>query len=70
MTDEQEAAIGELGAALESFGAALGSCLQSGLQPADALRACGIDVPMFAGPMVDRALAGMLDTGAEEDLHS
>lgn len=60
MTAEQETAVAELGAALEAFGVALGSCLQVGLQPADALRAAGIDVPLFAGPMVDRALASML----------
>lgn len=61
MTDEQVAAVEQLGAALEAFGAALGVCLQTGLQPAEALRACGIDVPVFAGPMLDRTLSRMLE---------
>lgn len=63
-------AVDNLKAALDAFGAALLGCLQVGLQPADALRAAGIDVPLFAGPMVDRALANMLEESSGEELQS
>lgn len=41
-----------LRAALEDFGAALVNCVQQGVEPADALRRCGISVPGWASPMV------------------
>lgn len=59
-TDAQVEAVAQLSASLNAFGDALSVCLQAGLQPADALRECGIEVPGYAGPMVNGALARML----------
>lgn len=60
MSQEQAAALEQLGASLEAFGGALAACLQAGLQPAEALRACGLEVPAWAGVMVNRSLGQLL----------
>jgi hypothetical protein len=65
LTDLQDAAVAQLRASLDSFGDALAGCLQVGLQPADALRASGIDVPGYASPMVNNALARMVEDQPE-----
>lgn len=67
---EQEDALGQLRASLISFGDALAACLQVGLQPAEALRACGLEIPTWAGPMVNRSLATVVEEVPEQDLHS
>lgn len=43
--------------ALEAFREAFGAVLAAGIKPADALAACGYEVPLFARAMVNSLLA-------------
>lgn len=67
--DGVDVAVAHLRASLDSFGDALLGCLQVGLQPADALRAAGVDVPGYASPMVNSALSRYTEV-AEGELQS
>lgn len=60
MTDQQAAAVSELGDAIGATAAALGRCHAEGLQPSAALEAVGISLPFGVGPMVDSALMGLI----------
>lgn len=54
---EQAAALAALHEALEGFRDSFGLVLSSGLKPAEALAACGYEVPLFARAMVNSLLA-------------
>jgi hypothetical protein len=55
MTDEDQA-LDQLREALQGIGAALVALDAVGLKPSEGLQLLGIDVPLFAGPMIDQAL--------------
>lgn len=65
LSPQQATAVEGLSAALEGFGAALVACLQVGLSPADSLRAAGIEIPVWAGPVVNRLELGVLEQIAQ-----
>lgn len=56
LTDEQTAGVTQLMHALDDLTSALLVCRTSGLNPADAFRACGIPVPTFAGAALNQLL--------------
>lgn len=60
LTPGQEAAVEWLQKALSEFAGALGACNEVGLEPADAFRAAGIEVPLFAASLLNSALSPVI----------
>lgn len=56
-TPTQAAALAALYDGLEAFKESFAEVIAAGIKPADALAACGYDVPLFARPMVNSLLA-------------
>lgn len=56
LTEQQQEAVRELAGVLGVFHAAIVACKEAGLQPADAFRAAGIEIPAMAAPLVNQML--------------
>lgn len=54
---EQAAALAALHETLEGFRDAFATVIRCGIKPADALAACGYEVPLFARALVNSLLA-------------
>ena len=72
-TDEQTAALTLMAEAINAFTDALRLCGEVGIQPVDALRAIGIEVPGFASGMLNSSLTALTlpaEITSAEDLQS
>lgn len=72
-TPEQAAALEALVASMDAFASALAACQAAGLPPADALVACGVQLPAWAKPMLTPMLGKLMaaqEEVAAQDLQS
>jgi len=59
VSEDQVPACVDLVVALDYLAKSLRSCKALGLEPATALRAIGIEIPAFAGPLLNSALSSI-----------
>lgn len=66
LTDAQTAVVTRLVTALDELGNSLLACQSVGMQPSDAFRAAGVDIPLFAGPALN-AMFGKQQQTQQDD---